>query len=172
MSKRINSRAKGKEAEQELARVLRSLGFPDARRTQQYSGTEGTSDITGIAGLHIECKHSKKVTMAFLLKWMQQAIRDATDDVIPVVMFKKNRGEWMLMYRVGDVAEVAIALRDARAGKWRDYEVIHFHHGDQIGETLIRLPLRAVGWEFGTDDWTGTGAKEPLGKMTPTGQVK
>lgn len=41
----VNSRQKGCRGEREAAKYLKSLGFHDARRTQQFCGTSDSSDV-------------------------------------------------------------------------------------------------------------------------------
>lgn len=50
-----NSRRKGASGERELAKKLREYGY-EARRGQQYCGSNGDADVVGIPGIHIECK--------------------------------------------------------------------------------------------------------------------
>lgn len=54
----LKSRNKGKRGERELVKYLKSLGFSDARRTQQYCG-DGASDVIcpSLPGAYIECKY-------------------------------------------------------------------------------------------------------------------
>lgn len=54
----VNSRAKGKRGELEAVKYLKSLGFADARRTQQYNGL-GRGDVEcpeSLPGVHFEVK--------------------------------------------------------------------------------------------------------------------
>lgn len=55
----VNSKRKGSNGEREAAEYLRGLGFASARRTQQYCGTEGTSDVVAdeLPHVHIEVKY-------------------------------------------------------------------------------------------------------------------
>lgn len=95
---KMNSREKGKAGELELARILREYGYT-ARRGQQYSGVNGDADVVGIPGLHIECKRVEKLNIHDA---MQQAVRDAREGEIPVVMHRKNRTEWLATVRLSD----------------------------------------------------------------------
>lgn len=66
------SREKGKRFERKLASIFREYGY-DARRTAQYCGNTGdASDVVGLPGIHIECKHVEKMS---LYDWMAQAKR-------------------------------------------------------------------------------------------------
>lgn len=54
-----NSKQKGKRGERECAEYLRSIGFADAQRTQQYNGL-GKSDVIcpqSLPRVHIEVKY-------------------------------------------------------------------------------------------------------------------
>jgi Holliday junction resolvase len=87
-----NSRAKGARGERELSKVLREYGY-DTRRGQQYSGANGDADVVGLPSVHIECKRVEKLN---LYKAMYQSIRDARQGEIPVVMHRKDRGNWLV----------------------------------------------------------------------------
>lgn len=89
----MNSRDKGKRGELELAHILREYGF-DARRGQQYAGANGDPDVTGIPGVHIECKRVERLNLE---NAYDQSKRDAARrGDIPTVMHRKNRGEWLV----------------------------------------------------------------------------
>lgn len=94
----MNSREKGKAGELELSRILRDHGYA-ARRGQQFCGVNGDADIIGIPGVHIECKRVEKLNIHDA---MQQAVRDAREGEIPVVMHRKNRTEWLATMRLSD----------------------------------------------------------------------
>lgn len=94
----MNSREKGCKGERELSKILRDYGYT-ARRGQQYSGANGDADVVGIPGVHIECKRVEKLNIHDA---MQQAMRDARDGEIPVVMHRKNRTEWLVTMRLED----------------------------------------------------------------------
>ena len=94
----INSRSKGKRGELELSKVLREHGF-EARRSQQYCGAAGDSDVIGVPGWHIECKRVQNLNVQNALK---QAINDSKGETLPVVCHRKDRGEWMATMRLED----------------------------------------------------------------------
>lgn len=87
----MNSRNKGKIGELELAKLLRDHGFK-SRRGQQYCGTSGEADVTGIPGIHIECKRVEKLNLEAA---MEQAVRDARSSERPAVFHRKNRKPWL-----------------------------------------------------------------------------
>ena len=88
----MNSRQKGKRGELEAARLLRDYGF-EARRGQQFSGANGDPDVVGLPGIHLEVKRVEKLNLEAA---MQQSIRDARENEIPIVMHRKNRGQWLV----------------------------------------------------------------------------
>lgn len=94
----MNSREKGCKGERELAKILRDYGYT-ARRGQQYSGANGDADVVGITGVHIECKRVERLNIHDA---MNQAVKDAKEGEIPVVMHRKNRTEWLVTQRMED----------------------------------------------------------------------
>ena len=99
-----SAQAKGRRAEIELAQYLRENGFTDARPGAPLNyGKE--ADITGISGLHIECKRHEKIE---LNKWYEQAAADSErmKDGKPVVIFRQNRRQWMIALSLADFIEL------------------------------------------------------------------
>ena len=95
----MNSRQKGKRGELELAKVLREHGY-DTRRGQQYSGTETSSDVVGLQGIHIECKRVENLNVYNALA---QAIRDTGESGdLPAVFHRKNNQPWLVTMRLDD----------------------------------------------------------------------
>ena len=108
MGKGINSRAKGKRGELELAEFLREHGYADARRGQQYSGTETSADIlvTGISeDWHIECKRQETIQ---LLAWVKQALRDKGPGQAPVVMHRTSDHPWLATIMLDDFLKLLL----------------------------------------------------------------
>lgn len=102
VSSKINSRAKGKKGELELAQVLRKQGHLEARRGQQYCGLDGNADVIGVKGIHIECKRQERIADEM---WMKQAEDDARKGEIPVVIYRRNHEKWKLLIRQ-DLADI------------------------------------------------------------------
>lgn len=98
----VNSRAKGKRGELEIAHLLREYGY-DARRGVQYCGANGDADVTGLPGIHIEVKRTEKLNIE---KAMEQSSRDARDGEVPVVMHRKDRHPWLVTMAMGDFMEM------------------------------------------------------------------
>ena len=88
------SKARGKRAELDLVRQLQKFGFSDARRTAQYCGKAGTSDVVGLPGVHCECKAVQRLN---IWEALSQSKRDAEAEGkgdIPAVFFKRNYCGW------------------------------------------------------------------------------
>lgn len=98
----MNSRNKGASGERELAGILREYGYT-ARRGQQFSGANGDADVVGMDGYHIECKRVERLNIDTA---MEQSIRDAREEEIPIVCHRKNRKEWLVTLRLKDFMEV------------------------------------------------------------------
>ena len=94
----MNSRAKGKAGELELAQLLRAYGYT-ARRGQQYSGANGDADVVGLQGVHIECKRVERLNID---NAMQQSINDARELELPVVMHRRNGKRWLVTMTLDD----------------------------------------------------------------------
>lgn len=98
----MNSRDKGKRGELEVAHLLKKYGY-DARRGQQYAGSNGDPDVVGLPDIHLEVKRVEKLNIDEAL---QQSIRDARDAEVPIVMHRKNRTEWKITMRFEDWMEM------------------------------------------------------------------
>lgn len=92
----MDSREKGKRGELELSHFLTAHGF-DARRGQQYCGSNGDADVVGVPGYHLEVKRVEKLNIE---KAMQQSIDDARENEVPVVVHRKNRKPWLVTMRL------------------------------------------------------------------------
>jgi len=98
----INSSRKGHEGERELARILQGYGY-DTRRGVQYKGGYDSPDVTGLPGIHIECKRVEKLNIHDA---MEQSIRDSEGKAKPAVFHRKNRTEWLVTMRMTDFMEI------------------------------------------------------------------
>lgn len=90
----MNSKQKGKRGELEVAKMLREIGFENARRTAQYCGNTGdAADVIGVDILHLEVKRAESW---HLKEWIAQAERDAkqNEPSIPAVVFRSNNEPW------------------------------------------------------------------------------
>lgn len=104
------SRDKGKVGERELANVLSEYGY-ECRRGQQYNGRDGSADVVGLPGVHIECK---RVERLYLESALAQAISDARPGELPVVMHRKNREPWIVIQLLDDWMDLYGAWLDTQ----------------------------------------------------------
>jgi len=106
----MNSRGKGKRGELELARVLKGHGY-DCRRGQQYNGADGSADVIGLPGIHIEAKRTERLDLQGA---MSQAVHDAPPGDLPAVFSRRNHSEWLATMRLRDWVRV---YREWEAGR-------------------------------------------------------
>ena len=93
------SRDKGARGELEVRDILRSHGYLEARRGQQYCGIAGDADVVGLPGVHIEVK---RVESLKLESAMEQSRRDARDGEMPTVWHRKSRRPWVVVMDAED----------------------------------------------------------------------
>lgn len=102
------SREKGKRGERELANELKQYGY-DCRRGQQYNGSDGSADVLGLPGIHIECKRVERLN---IYDAMIQAVNDSgANDMpfgydLPAVFQRRNNCEWLVTMRLKDWIEL------------------------------------------------------------------
>ena len=96
------SREKGKRAERELANILKDYGY-DTRRGVQYNGADGSADVVGLPGIHIESKHVERLN---IYDAMAQAISDAREGEIPAVFHRKNNDYWKVTMKLEDFMKI------------------------------------------------------------------
>ena len=102
----MNRKQKGSRGERACRDVWKKHGYEEAHRSQQYSGKgESSADLEGISELlHIEVKsgYSYKTIYDFL----DQSIRDAKENQIPIVNCKMDRKEWLCVLRLDDFIKI------------------------------------------------------------------
>lgn len=96
------SREKGKRGERECAALLRAHGF-DARRGQQFNGSDGSADVVGLPGFHVEVKRTESLRV---YEAVRQAESDAREGEVPVVLHRRNRKGWLAILRADDFLEM------------------------------------------------------------------
>ena len=92
----MNSKRKGSNGERELVDLLRSAGINAHRNDQMYVGGKNNPDVYAeINGqpLHIEVKRVERLN---ILEAMQQAVNDAAESSLPVVVHRRNRSQWLI----------------------------------------------------------------------------
>ncbi len=94
---------KGADGEQELASVLKEYGFITSRSGSLSFGT--VPDITGLPGIHIECKREERLNIS---EAMQQMARDAERfrDGLLTLFHRRNRQPWLVTMRLEDWLEL------------------------------------------------------------------
>jgi len=104
----INSKDKGKRGERDWAKFLREvLGYEDARRGQQFSGSPDSPDVVGgIPGTHAEVKFTERLQLHAA---MAQAIKDA-GDAVPYVASRRKRDDWVVTVRAADLVRFAVSI--------------------------------------------------------------
>lgn len=97
------SQRKGRAGELELTALLNEYGI--RARPGDPVSYGSTPDITGMPGIHIECKRNERLN---ILEAMRQAVRDAEKfkDGLPAVFHRKNRAPWLVTMRLEDFMEV------------------------------------------------------------------
>lgn len=95
----VNSKKKGSRGEREFSQFLKERGI-EARRGQQYSGSPDSPDvISSLEHIHWEVK---RVEALQIHKAMYQAKADAGANQTPVVAYRKNREEWLVILTADD----------------------------------------------------------------------
>ena len=90
---KINSQAKGKRAEREVAKLINKYLGTNVRRTPQSGGLSIKGDIIDINpdsaafDYHFEVKDQKKLMIP---KWWEQIYGDCPKGKIPINVFKMN----------------------------------------------------------------------------------
>lgn len=105
-----SQREKGKRGERELAGILKGYGYA-CHRGQQFCGADGSADVVGLPGIHIECKRVERLNV---LDAMEQSARDARKDEFPVVFHRKDHSEWLATMRLEDWIQI---FREWEAGR-------------------------------------------------------
>lgn len=89
-------RLKGRRAEAEVAGLLRAAGFT-------VRGLESGGDHHAVRGglrLHVEVKRQER---GWRWAWAAQAVADAPDGSVPVVVFRRSREPWQVARRVASL---------------------------------------------------------------------
>ena len=94
-----SSQRKGRAGEIELALELQRYGYPALPGQAANHGT--TPDVTGLPGIHIECKRVERLNIS---EAMAQSIRDSAKfrDGLPALFHRRNREPWLVTMRLSD----------------------------------------------------------------------
>lgn len=105
----INSRAKGKRRELEVIHILHRHGWGFACRTSDGRAQKSRGDVAhGPAGCHLEIKAHERLNVPAAL---DQAIRDANELDMPVLIHRPSRHEWMATIALEDLLDL-LALKE------------------------------------------------------------
>jgi len=107
-----NSRRKGKTGELEAAHALNEeLPLAQARRAQQYSGTESTADLLapGLPNLYLEVKRRQSMNLHKVFDESEENC----GSLAPVVLHRKDNTEWLVSFKLDDLREVVKQMRGA-----------------------------------------------------------
>ena len=101
---------KGRGGELELCRVLNSYGIPAKPGAAASYGS--TPDVTGIVGIHAECKRVERLNVPAAL---DQAIKDSKkfNDGRPVLFHRRNRSPWLCTMTLEDFVSFYGAAKSA-----------------------------------------------------------
>lgn len=111
----VNSRAKGKAGELELAKELERVLGVSARRGVQFHGGPDSPDIVlGIPGIHVECKRTESLP---LYKSLDQSTRDAAPNDVPLVVHRANKRPWVVIVKLDDLPKLVQRLAKGTANE-------------------------------------------------------
>ena len=105
------SRNKGKTGELELSKILSRMLGVNAHRSQQFCGANHDGDVSGVPGIHVECKRTESGTTT-VYKWLDQAEADARLGDVPVVFHRKNNMPWLAVVDLSDLVELSRCVVD------------------------------------------------------------
>lgn len=109
-----SQREKGKRGERELANLLKDYGY-ECRRGQQFCGADGSADVVGLPGIHIECKRVERLN---LYDAMSQSVGDSRETELPTVFHRKDRCGWLTTMRTEDWMKLYREWEADRNGGW------------------------------------------------------
>jgi len=107
------SRDKGKRGERAVANIIFELTGWDAHR--RVRNDHGDTDLIGVPGWAVEVKDHAKATMGDLKGWWAQAC-DQSKGLIPLLIYKRQRGEWRAVY------PLCVHVHTQRADWWTDFD--------------------------------------------------
>lgn len=93
------SQRKGRRAEIELAELLNSYGYNVRPGTPLNFGKE--PDLSGLQGVHIECKRVERLNLIEALK-QSKSDSERFDDGVPIVVHRRNRQPWIVSMSLTD----------------------------------------------------------------------
>lgn len=98
----INSRNKGASFERSVSSMIYDeLGIKTKRNLDQYQ-SKGNYDLVGLDGYALELKRYAKITDAMKRNFWQQAVAQAKNDEVPVLIYKADRQEIRVVIPAND----------------------------------------------------------------------
>ncbi len=102
------SRDKGKRGEREAAAKWQELFGVPTRRSQQFCGrSEESDDIIGQPGVSIEVKRRQQLNLA---KAVEQAVAEAKEGHVAVVLHRADRQPWLITLQLDDLPDLVVCL--------------------------------------------------------------
>jgi hypothetical protein len=101
----INSRQKGARGERELANTLKELVGWNARRTAQFCGNAGDSDVVieELPDVFVECKLVENLS---IVPTMRKAIEQCKGK-LPIICHRKKQSEFLVTARLSDLVAIS-----------------------------------------------------------------
>lgn len=98
----------------ELCRLLQGYGY--LVQPGEAASYGSTPDLTGLDGVHIECKRGEKQA---LYAWIEQAERDSRKfkDGLPAIFWRKNRSPWLVCMTLANWISLYQRQKTAESGK-------------------------------------------------------
>jgi len=105
----VNSRQKGKRGELDLCHAMKAVMGWTARRSQQFCGDSGDSDVVveEQPDLFVECKLVQALNLTAVMKL---AVEQAGKK-LPAVFHRRDREEWLVTVRLADLPRLLQTLR-------------------------------------------------------------
>lgn len=103
------SRQKGKRGERAWAKELTDAGWPSKRGVQYQGGPDSPDVKSQMPGVHHEVKRTERLRI-----WdaMHQSIDEAPEGYMPIVAFKRNRHDWLVVLRKDDFFKLVREAED------------------------------------------------------------
>lgn len=103
-----HSKRKGAGGEREAAAKWSELFGVPMRRSQQYCGrSDESDDIVGQPGVSIEVKRRQRLNLA---KTVEQAVAEAREGHVAVVLHRANRQPWLVTLQLDDLPDLVVQL--------------------------------------------------------------
>ena len=101
----VNSRAKGARGERELANTLKELFGWNARRTAQFCGNAGDSDVVieELPDVFVECKLVENLS---IVPTMRKAIEQCKGK-LPIICHRKKNTQFLVTLQLSDLVAIS-----------------------------------------------------------------